>query len=496
MSVIPIERSRARRMRDAARRLGIRALRPEQKSVIQAVLDRRDALVVLPTGFGKSACYQVPSFFLKSPVVVISPLLALLKDQAGKLERAGVPHVRIDSTVRGRASEEAFRRLRQGGRLIVLTTPETFCSQALQEVVQVSGTGLIAVDEAHCVSEWGHDFRPSYLRLEGAIRSAGRPPVLALTATATPHVRQDIQVALDLIEPTLVVAPPERRNLSFAARLIRGDERVRALGRLIRKLPRPAIIYCATTRRADELYLALRKARLPVHRYHGKMPASRRAAEQEFFMKPGRRSIIVATSAFGLGIDKPDIRSIIHAQAPASLEQYVQEAGRAGRDGKPSRCVLLFDPADREIHEALQERSRIRPEQLFRLARVLPAWSGEGKIPSIEGLALSAGIGPRTVVALLSALEDAGLLEVHGEQVLFSIPAEELERRARSLAGKFDTLRIQDSRRLDSVAEYARTELCRAVFLRTYFGEEHGHPCGVCDRCREAAGRPSLRITA
>jgi ATP-dependent DNA helicase RecQ len=222
------------------------------------------------------------------------------------------------------------------------------------------------------------------------------------------------------------------------------------------------------------------------------MTAAERVHEQEMYMKSGRRTVMVATSAFGLGIDKPDIRYIVHFQSPASLEQYVQEAGRAGRDGQKANCILLFDESDRAVHEALQQKSRVRPDQLYKLGKALAAWAEEGREPQIEALALSAGQGPRVTAALLAVLEEAGLVSL-GEDgaIAVRVPAESVEEQARSLAGQFETLRTQDGRRLDSIKEYVFQTDCRAVFLRRYFGEDDGTQCGLCDTCRGRPERPS-----
>jgi ATP-dependent DNA helicase RecQ len=210
------------------------------------------------------------------------------------------------------------------------------------------------------------------------------------------------------------------------------------------------------------------------------------------YMKTGRRTVMVATSAFGLGIDKPDIRYIVHYQSPASLEQYVQEAGRAGRDGQKANCILLFDDDDRSIHEALLQKSRVRPDQLYKLGKALAAWAGEGREPNLEALAISAGQGPRVTSALLAVLEEAEIVSL-GEQgeIIIRVPADSVEEQARSLAGQFETLRTQDGRRLDSMREYVFLTDCRAVYLRRYFGEEDGTPCGLCDVCRGRPERPS-----
>jgi ATP-dependent DNA helicase RecQ len=476
---------------EAARRLGIERLYPEQEQVIRDALAGRDVLMILPTGFGKSACYQVPSMVLPRPVVLISPLLALLQDQQEKLRKRGIPCVRIDGTVRGRSRQAAFEELAQGGSRLVMTTPETLASAELREALTKTGVSLAAVDEAHCISEWGHDFRPAYLRLGGRLRELGGPPLLALTATATEHVREAIVGSLGMREPTVVASSPHRSNLAFEVTRCEGEARAWALVRLVRRLRRPGIVYCATKREVDALYLLLRRFEIPAHRYHGGMSAGDRNTEQEHYMRPRHRSVMIATSAFGLGIDKPDIRYILHYQAPASLEQYVQEAGRGGRDGRKANCILLANVEDRAIHEALLSRSRVRPDQLYKVGKALAAWSGENRDPTLEALAVSAELGPRVTGALLAKIEEAGLVRWEDDLVRVTGPRDSIEEEVRALAGQFETLRTQDARRLDALADYAGTETCRAVYLRAYFGEEDETPCDLCDVCRRRDRRPS-----
>ena len=256
------------------------------------------------------------------------------------------------------------------------------------------------------------------------------------------------------------------------------------------KALRPGIVYCSTTKAVDQVAGALSRARIPSARYHGKMKASERASSQRKFMKPSRRLVMVATSAFGMGIDKPNIRYILHYQVPGSLEQYVQEAGRAGRDGKRSQCVLLFDPDDLRIQEHLQEKSRSNPAQVRRVVDALVAWIEEDKPVKPKELAVSARV-PITVARSVSAqLEEIGLLEMvrRGEYV-GSASARRIRSGAKDLASRLEVRRIQDARNLRAIAEYAETDACRSVFIRQYFGEARPPRCGICDNCQQAKRR-------
>ncbi len=485
-------RGKPRTPEEAAAWLGIEQLHPEQEEVIDHVLAGRHTLMIVPTGFGKSACYQIPSLLLPTPVVLISPLLALLEDQHQKMLAADVPCVRLDGSVRGRARREALERIEKGGPLLVMTTPETLAKAEISELLAKTGVSLVAVDEAHCISEWGYDFRPAYRRIGAQIQALGSPAVLALTATAIDHVREAVIQSLRMQNPEVIASSPHRSNLAFEVLPAEGDVRARVLIRLIKRLRRPGIVYCSTRREVDMVWGLLKRFRVPCHRYHGGMTAAERELEQRRYMRRGHRTVMIATNAFGLGIDKQDIRYVLHYQAPASLEQYVQEAGRGGRDGKKSNCILLYDPSDREIHQALLNRSRIRPDQLFKLGSALAAWSDESRSPSLEALALSAELGPRITQALLSKIEEAGFVELDASGIHVVNPQRDIEEDSRSLAGDFELVRRQDARRLDAIEEYAaHTNECRALYLRAYFGEETDEDCGLCDVCRGRPKRPT-----
>jgi ATP-dependent DNA helicase RecQ len=269
--------------RTAQRTFRIDRLQPQQEAAMVAVLQAHDALVALPTGFGKSLIYQVPAMLLDQPTIVISPLIALMADQERALRSRGVPVVAFHSRLRADERRAAVKRLEAGGRLVVLTTPETLESSYTALSFQRVRPALLCVDEAHCISEWGHDFRPSYLRLGGAREQLGNPPALALTATATPRVRADIAERLRLRDPLIIVAPAHRENLRLAVDTVPGAEKFRAAARRIRRLRRPGIIYCATTTAVDEIGNALKRAGIPVTRYHGKMRAADREGAQRRF---------------------------------------------------------------------------------------------------------------------------------------------------------------------------------------------------------------------
>jgi ATP-dependent DNA helicase RecQ len=471
--------------RVALKVFGIKRLQREQEAAMVALLAGRDVVVALPTGFGKSLIYQVPAMIAKRPTVVVSPLIALMADQERALKARGVPVIALHSGLSAGERRAALARLAKGGRLVVLTTPETIESKATAPLIERAKPALLCVDEAHCVSEWGHDFRPSYLRLGEARARLGNPPALALTATATPHVRDDIAARLGLRAPLVLTAPPYRKNLRLAAKVVPGPQKNAVVGDLIRGLQRPGIIYCATTTMVDQLAAVLKRVGIPAVRYHGKMSASERAAAQRRFMEPKGRLLMVATSAFGMGIDKPNIRYIVHYQEPGSLEQYVQEIGRAGRDGQPAHCILLFDAADLDIQERLQASSRPSVRHLMSLEAALVAWAEEKRKPTAETLAVSAGVPQRIAESLIVDLQDAGLIaQGRDGAIKLAVPLAAFRSGARDLVAKVKTFRFEGERKLKTVAGYANTDECRSVFIRRYFGEDLPPRCGTCDRCR------------
>ena len=464
--------------------LRIRDLRPGQAEVIESVLSGRDTLAIMPTGSGKSLTYQLPALSLPGPTLVVSPLLALIEDQVGKLKAAGVAVARIDSTRTAKERAADLEAVREGRIKLILITPESVCTPAVQEMLEGVKFSLFCVDEAHCVSQWGHDFRPSYLGLRRAAEVLGRPPILGLTATATPAIAADVAVQLGMKDVYTCRVSFHRPNLAFDVRKVGGEaDKLRVLGKLIQRLRRPGIVYCATVRAVDELYVALRHGKIPVERYNGKMTTDEREKAQASFMSAGRKVVMIATNAFGLGVDKPDIRYIIHYQMPGSPESYVQEAGRAGRDGKPARCVLLFQPDDIAIQEHFLKEAHPTKTQARAVAEGLYAWSDEGKEVSVRDLALSMALPERRVRVVLSVLEAMGVaVEVKAARWAGVEPRPTREQIDKA-ASVFEARRISDRRRLAELLKYMNTQTCRVQMLRAYFGEEGGGKCGLCDSC-------------
>lgn len=330
---------------DLLARAGLGGFRPGQEEAVQAALDGRDSLVVMPTGGGKSLCYQLPASASDDLTVVVSPLIALIADQHQRFSSAGVRSVMFASSQGEEENRQALRQVRDGSAQVAFCAPERFASKAFRGALQQRNIALFVVDEAHCISEWGHDFRPDYLRLLPVINSLGRPPIMACTATATPKAADEIVTRLGLRDPQMVRRGFDRPNLSFDVVALSGTGAVaRKRGTLLAGLSdasnRPAVVYCGTRKDTVAVTADLNEAGIRAVCYHAGMDPAGRTRAQEKFMR-GEVEVVVATNAFGMGVDKADIRSVWHWALPTSVEAYYQEAGRAGRDGKPARAVLL-----------------------------------------------------------------------------------------------------------------------------------------------------------
>src|SRR5215470_10677295 len=486
---------------------GHSALRPGQAEVIRDVLSGRPVVAVMPTGAGKSLCYQLPAVVLAERghiTLVVSPLIALMKDQVDALTAVGIPAVALTSAAGADEQRDILDGIRAGIYTLIYVAPERFRSPRFVDALRATAgrLGLIAIDEAHCISEWGHDFRPDYRRLGDAVRLLAAPRVAAFTATATPEVRRDIAHQLALATPALHVRGFDRPNLHLAVeRVGGGEDKSSALVERVRTRDGGvALVYAATRKNAEKYASALKLAGMRARVYHAGLDGDVRERAQDVFMA-GKLDAIVATNAFGMGVDKSDIRLVIHADIPRSPEAYYQEAGRGGRDGKPTRCVLLFNHSDIKLQEFLIDASYPSAEVLRGIWKLLRDRPQLGRLtPDDDELEarlrtqLGGDVNGATMGAALRILERHGMLGRDGERLIASRPepgmyppldVESLQRRAEVERSKLRTM-----------IEYAYYPRCRRQFVLEYFGDQdwsdRDRRCGACDTCEAIAhGRPS-----
>jgi ATP-dependent DNA helicase RecQ len=481
--VLAVRRNTIRRLLHDV--FGIEHLRDGQQRVIDSVLDGKDTLAIMPTGSGKSLCYQIPARIMGGMTVVVSPLISLMKDQLEKLGELGIRAAQVNSSLSAEEERTALAAIAEGRCEIVFCTPERLAMPDFVDVLKPVRIALVVVDEAHCISQWGHDFRPAYLEMAGAIDALGSPPVLALTATATEDVVDDIGRQLNRPRMKVINTGIYRPNLHYGVvQVTNPAEKLEEALRLVRATAGTGIVYAATVKAAEEMHQVLLDAGESVTLYHGKLAAAERRANQDLFMN-GERRVMVATNAFGMGIDKPDTRFVVHLQIPANLEAYYQESGRAGRDGQDASCTLLFLQDDKRVQQFFLVKHYPTAEEIRTVYEAVRALAeNEAATPDRVGDVTGDLAGPHVKVCL-KLLKDAKLLRQNRKLAYALGSAEPADKLFAALAEIYRQKQERDKEALEQMVSYAVSGFCRWKLLLDYFGDEvEGfEKCCRCDNC-------------
>ncbi|MFL6449775.1 MAG: RecQ family ATP-dependent DNA helicase [Bryobacteraceae bacterium] len=479
----PSKASTAAQIREIARNnFGYKDLRPGQEEAIGSLLSNQDTLIVMPTGSGKSAVYQIAGLAMKGAVLVISPLIALQKDQVDSInaQESEAEALVINSTQKSSEFEENLARIEAKCCKFIFLAPEQLRKTETIDALEKAGISLFVVDEAHCVSEWGHDFRPDYLQLSSAIQRLGHPTVLAMTATASPQVREEIVYRLGMERPKILIGGFDRPNIRLRVdHFQKEDKKLEALLHHVRWAEKPGIVYVGTRKMAETIMTSLEEEGVSALFYHGGLKGAEREEIQERFMN-GEAEVIVATNAFGMGIDKADIRFVYHYDAPDSLDAYYQEIGRAGRDGEKAEAILFFRQQDIGAQAFHTGQGKVEPKQLETIAETL---SEKNEPVEPKELAGEMNLSTRKLTNALHRLEDAGAVEVLPTGEVQLAEGTDIADATQEAAEQQEQRKERNKERLREMRDYADTPTCRRELLLRYFGDEFTGPCHNCDNC-------------
>jgi ATP-dependent DNA helicase RecQ len=484
--------SKARKI--AREQFDFNQLRPAQEAAIRSLIDGRDTLAIMPTGSGKSAIYQITGRLLDAPTVVISPLIALQQDQVESIEDAGIGEAaRLNTTLSASEREATLAALEEGEIDFIFLAPEQLANDETLGHIIAAKPGLVVIDEAHCVSEWGHDFRPAYLRLGAVLDALGRPLTLAITATASPPVRTEIIESLGMRDPAIHAYGFDRPNISLAVMTLESDEeKTERISARVEELAGPGIIYAATRARAESLAAALRSAGHRTGWYHGGLPKKEREAAQSAFMD-GEIDIMVATTAFGMGIDKPDVRFVLHYDASDSLDAYYQEIGRAGRDGEPAIAELYFQPGDLSLRRFFASGGALDPDEMETILRSIK----RARTPvDPRKLQKRFELSDSRLLRLLNRLSEVDAVTIDPDgSVSTSLTPKQISVKAEEAARAQKNHIHYAQTRVEMLRHYIETHDCRREYLLNYFGEAYDAPCDACDNCLSGESRSQETVT-